>query len=51
MKHNGDVKISEKAHKKAVEAVEISYPIPANGRYAKSINSCGGMRYKNARSR
>lgn len=51
MKHNGDVKISEKAHKKAVEAVEISYPIPANGRYAKSINSCGGMSCKIARSR
>ncbi len=51
MKHNADVKISEKAHRQAIEAVEISYPIPVNDRYAESINSCGGMSYKTDRSR
>lgn len=51
MKHGADVKISEKANKKAVEAIEISYLIPVNGGYAESINSCGLMRYKIARSR
>ena len=40
MKHNGDVKISEKAHRQAVEAFEISYPIPVNGRYVDSITCC-----------
>lgn len=51
MKHNADVKISEKAHRQAIEAVEISYPIPVNDRYAESINRCGGMLYRIAHSR
>jgi len=40
MNHSADVKISKKAHKQAVEAVEISYPIPVNDRYGESINCC-----------
>lgn len=40
MKHNADVKISEKAQKQADEAVEISYPIPVNDRYVESVNRC-----------
>jgi hypothetical protein len=51
MKHNADVKISEKAHRQAIEAVEISYPIPVNDRYVDSLNSCGGMLYRIAHSR
>jgi|GEM_PF-6870079 len=40
MKHSTKVKISEKAHRQAIEAVKISYPIPVNDRYAESINFC-----------
>lgn len=40
MKHSADVKFSRKAHKYGGEAVEISYPIPVNDRYAESINCC-----------
>ena len=40
MKHSADVKISEKAHKYGVEAVESGQPIPVNDRYAESINCC-----------
>ncbi len=39
MKHSANIKISEKAHRQAIEAVEISYPIPVNDRYAESITS------------
>lgn len=39
MKHNADVKISEKAHRQAIEAVEISYPIPvvSGGRKVRRV--------------
>jgi hypothetical protein len=40
MKHSANNETGEKAQKQAVEAVEISYPIPVNDRYAESITCC-----------